>query len=265
MDTGLSPQTLQFIQANFPVLPVPSVPEISLHKAVPKSGLWRLAEMDAHGFGEPYWAHYWGGGLALARHILDHPETVAGRGVLDLGTGSGIVGIAAAKAGAGHVICADTDRYATAVARLNAVTNGVGIATFLGDMTANPPPTVDIVLVGDLFYERDLAARVTTFLDRCLGAHIEVLIGDPWRAFLPHSRLRLVAEYPGLDFGQGAQARERQNAVFSFRETVHRDKPCLGKSPKRSLRMLLCAWRALHCYSPCSMIPMRWNVSSMRF
>lgn len=215
IDTGLPPQALTLIQAYFPVLPAPSVPEISLHKAGPKSGLWRLAEMDRD-FGTPYWAHHWGGGLALARHILDHPEIVAGRSVLDLGAGSGLVGISAAKAGAREVICADTDKYAVAVARLNAEINEVTIATILGDITDGSPPAVDMVLVGDLFYERDLAQRVTAFLDRCLAAHIEVLVGDPWRAFLPQARLRLVAEYPGPDFGDGGGTAHRSNAVFAF-------------------------------------------------
>jgi predicted nicotinamide N-methyase len=209
----LPPQALQFVRAHFPILPVPSVPEIRLHKAVPSSGLWRLAEMDEQGFDTPYWAHFWGGGIALARHILDHPETVAGRGALDLGSGSGIVGIAAAKAGAKDVVCADTDKYAVAVAHMNAAINGVTISTFLGDMTANAAPAVDVILVGDLFYERDLAARVTAFLDLCLGSHIEVLVGDPWRAFLPRSRLRLLAEYPARDFGDGAVGK---SAVFRF-------------------------------------------------
>jgi predicted nicotinamide N-methyase len=217
INTDLSPRVLQFIQANFPILPVPSVPEIRLHKAGPKSGLWRLAEMDEQDFGTPYWAHYWSGGLALARHILDHSETVAGRGVLDLGAGSGIVGIAAARAGAREVIAADTDRYALAATCLNAAANGVTISTFLGDLTANPPPAVDVVLVGDLFYEHDLAERVTTFLDRCFGSHIEVLIGDPCRAFLPLSRLRLLAEYPGPDFGDGTKDALKQSAVFSLK------------------------------------------------
>lgn len=215
-DTDLSPQVLQIIQENFPILPVPTVPEIRLHKAGPKSGLWRLAEMDAQEFGTPYWAHCWGGGIALARHILDYPETVSGRDVLDLGAGSGIVGIAAAIAGAREVMAADIDRYAVVAARLNAAVNNVEISMFLGDLTAGPPPAVDVILVGDLFYEQNLAERVSAFLDRCLVSGSEVFIGDPWRAFLPHSRLRLLAEYPGPDFGNGAKNGWKQNAVFSF-------------------------------------------------
>jgi predicted nicotinamide N-methyase len=217
VDTELAPEMVQHIQVNLPILPVLSVPEIRLHKAGPKSALWRLAEMDDPYFGTPYWAHSWGGGLALARHILDHPETVAGRRVLDLGTGSGIVAIAAAKAGAREVIAADIDRYAVAVARLNAAANGVTLSALLGDLTADPPPAVDVVLVGDVFYDHNLAKRVTTFLDRCLGSDIDVLIGDPGRTFLPYSRLRLLAEYPGLDFGDGNDVAGKRNAVFSLK------------------------------------------------
>jgi predicted nicotinamide N-methyase len=168
-------------------------------------------------FGTPYWAYDWGGGLALARHILNYPELVAGRSVLDLGAGSGVVGIAAAKSGAKNVIAADVDRYAITAIGLNAAANGVTISTFCGDLTAESPPDVDVVLVGDLFYEADLAQRVTAFLDRCLKSNIEVLIGDPWRSFLPKMRLQLLAEYPGPDFGNDSRDDRNQNAVFSFK------------------------------------------------
>ena len=204
---------LTFIRSRLPLVPVPFVPEIHLHKAGPKSGLWQLAEKD-EAFGAPYWAHYWGGGLALARHILDHPGTVAGQRVLDLGAGSGIVGIAAAKSGANQVIAADIDRYAIAATRLNAKANGVAVATVCGDLLAELPPAVDVVLVGDLFYEEELAARVTAFLDGCLRAKIAVLVGDPLRAFLPLARLRLLAAYNGTDFGLGGEP--STSAVFAF-------------------------------------------------
>jgi predicted nicotinamide N-methyase len=191
------------------------VPEIRLHRAGSSSGLWRLAERDEN-FGTPYWAYDWGGGLALARHVLDHPDIIVGRRALDLGAGSGIVGIAALQAGAKEVIAADTDPYAIAATVLNAAANGVAVLTFLGDLTVGSPPAVDIVLVGDLFYDHDLAERVTIFLDQCLEANVEVLIGDPWRAFLPRPRLQLLAEYPGPDFGDINRVGQQKNAVFSF-------------------------------------------------
>lgn len=205
---------LEFIRTNLPAAPVPAVPEISLHMAGPRSGLWRLADADTD-FGSPYWAHCWGGGLALARYSLDHPEAIAGRSVLDLGTGAGIVAIAAAKAGACEVLAADTDPYAVAVLGLNAALNGVAIRPILGDLMEGAPPPVDIVAVGDLFYEAGLAARVTAFLDRCLAAGIEVLVGDPWRAHLPRARLSVLAEYRLPDFGDAGT--QTPSAVFAFR------------------------------------------------
>jgi predicted nicotinamide N-methyase len=201
-----------------------------LHRAGPKSGLWRLAEMDRD-VATPYWAYHWGGGLALARHILRHPELVAGREVLDLGAGSGIVAIAAAKAGAKNVMAADIDPHAIAATGLNAAANGVAVATFFGDLTFGAPPAVDVVLVGDLFYEADLAERVTAFLDRCFAANIDVLVGDPWRAFLPRARLQLLAEYPGADFGQASGDEQKRNAVFSFRPSLAK---LIGAAPPPS-------------------------------
>ncbi|MFS8111676.1 50S ribosomal protein L11 methyltransferase [Rhizobium jaguaris] len=208
-----------FIFANLPVLPVPSIPEIRLHRAGPQSGLWRLAEQNPE-FGSPYWAHHWGGGLVLARYLLDQPDTVAGRRVLDLGAGSGIVGIAAAKAGAAEVIAADVDPYAIAAIGLNATINGVTILPVLADLTKGELPATDIVCVGDLFYEAALAERVTAFLDRCLEQGIDVLIGDPWRAHLPQSRLRLLAEYTVPDFG--AATSSRPSGVFAFESKTPR-------------------------------------------
>lgn len=185
-----------------------------MHKAGPSSGLWRFAEAD-EAFGNPYWAHHWGGGLALARHVLDHPDAVADKRVLDLGTGSGVVAIAAAKAGAAQVLAADVDAYAIVAAGLNAAANGVALEAAHGDLTAGVAPDVDVVLVGDLFYDAELAKRVTAFLDRCLAAGIDVLVGDPWRAHLPRHRLQLLAEYPGGDFGESDAL--KLSAVFAFR------------------------------------------------
>lgn len=197
-----------------PLAPVPSIPEIRTHKAGLRSGLWRLAQAD-DAFEAPYWAQYWGGGLALARHVLDHPDIVADRTVIDLGCGSGLVAIAAAKAGARSVTAIDTDSYAITATELNAAANNVAIATTCADILSGDPPATDIVLAGDLFYESDLAERVTAFFDRCLTANIEILVGDPWRASLPRERLELIAEYPGLDFGDMPTA-TRMNAVFCF-------------------------------------------------
>ncbi|MBL8544813.1 MAG: methyltransferase, partial [Hyphomonadaceae bacterium] len=182
--------------------------------AGPRSGLWRLAQADEN-FGAPYWAQYWGGGLALARHVLDRPAIVAGRCVIDLGCGSGLVAIAAAKAGARSVTAIDIDPYAITATELNAAANDVTIAAICADILSGDPPAADLILAGDLFYDPDLAGRVIAFFDRCLTAGVEILVGDPGRAPLPLDRLDPVAEYPGFDFGDAAGS-ARMNAVFRF-------------------------------------------------
>lgn len=186
------------------------MPEVRVHKAGPSSGLHRLAEADP-AFGAPYWAHWWGGGLALARFVLDRPGTVTGRSVLDLGCGSGLVAIAAARAGAARMLAADVDPYAVAACRLNAAANGVAVDVLHDDLTVSDPPDSALILVGDLFYDAGLAKRVTAFLNRCVAGGRKVLIGDPWRAHLPHERLTKFAEY---EVREGATP--RQAAVFAF-------------------------------------------------
>lgn len=203
-----------FIVERLPLEPTPGVPEIRLHRAGPRSGLMRLADADPD-FGSPYWARPWGGGLALARHLLDRPQVVAGKRVLDLGAGSGLVAIAAMLAGAAEAKAADIDPYATVAARLNAAANGVAVEIILGDLTGGDPLDVDLILVGDLFYDPDVAERVEAFLRRCLAVGIAALIGDPWRTPLPTDRLRVVAEYPVADFGD-AEGATRAAAVFAL-------------------------------------------------
>jgi len=215
---ALSPAA--FIRANLPPVPAPGAPELRLHLAHPGSGLRRYLEAgdprsDAPA---PYWAYAWGGGVALARYLLDRPALAAGRRVLDLGAGSGLVGIAAAKAGAVEVLAAEIDANGLAAIPLNAALNGVTVRT-LGEDLLDPRstlPSVDLVLVGDLFYAAGLAERTAAFLDRCLAAGMEVVVGDPYRSFLPRARLRLLADYPAPDFGDGAGGRASRAAVFAF-------------------------------------------------
>lgn len=210
-------ETADFILANMHVVAVPSVPQIRLYAAHPGSGLGRLgADDQGDDPPPPYWAYQWAGGLVLARHFLERPETVRGRRVLDLGAGSGLVGIAAAMAGASAVLAAEVDNNGVAAIGLNAALNGVDVTVVSGDLTGGPAPDVDIVAVGDLFYDADLAERVTAFLGRCVAAGIEVLVGDPGRAHLPHARLRLVTEYAVADVGTGNAATATPSAVFSF-------------------------------------------------
>lgn len=221
LDPPLDPA--EFIRANMRLVAVPSLPEIRLYTPHPASGLGRLLDpQDADDDTEPddgdeprppYWAYAWAGGTVLARYVLDHPQTVAGRRVLDLGSGSGLVGIAAAKAGALTVIAAEIDRNGVAAIGLNAAANGVEVTIVDKDITLDPPPAVDLVLAGDVFYDLEVARRMTPFLDRCLDAGIEVLVGDPCRKDLPLSRLRLLQEYEMPDFGD---AKGVASGVFSF-------------------------------------------------
>lgn len=198
--------SISFIQAHLPVVSVPGVPELRLHKAGPASGVGRLGEAA------PYWAYWWGGGLALARYVLDHPAQIAGRRVVDLGAGSGLVGIAAGRAGAARVMASEIDPHARVAIRLNAALNGVSISDIVGDITAGPPPDADLLLVGDVFYAPAVAARVAAFLDRCVAAGLEVLVGDPWRAPLPVERLALLARHDVAETGMAKPA-----GVFVYR------------------------------------------------
>jgi predicted nicotinamide N-methyase len=202
------------IRANMELAPVPTLSGIHLYTARPATGLGRLTGSSGHR--PPYWAYPWAGGAALARYLLDRPAAVAGRGVLDFGAGSGIVGIAAAKAGASEVFAAEIDPFGLAALNLNAAANGVSLTTIAGDLTDSPPPRVDVVLAGDVFYAPDLAERVTTFLDRCVAAGIEVLVGDPGRAHLPLGRLQLLARYDVPDFGTASVS----SAVYAFRPPI---------------------------------------------
>lgn len=200
----------RYIREHLPVRSIPHLDYIRLHLAVPESGVWRLAR-DGN---PPYWAWCWPGGLALTQHVASHPGLVDGRTVLDLGTGSGLVAIGAALAGAGRVIACDIDPTALVAASLNAGLNGVNIETLNADLLAGPPPDVQIILVGDLFYDTELANAVLPFLFRCRAAGIDVLIGDIGRADLPREALVELAAYPVSEFGEGAG--ERMAGVFGL-------------------------------------------------
>nr|WP_210329368.1 50S ribosomal protein L11 methyltransferase [Methylorubrum zatmanii] len=176
--------------------PVPHAPEIVLHVADEATALWQKTEdeLEAIGLPPPFWAFAWAGGQALARYILDHPETVAGRHVVDFASGSGLVAIAAAKAGATHVTASDLDPFALHAIPINAAANGVeGRITAVGtDLIGTD---AESVLAADVFYERDLGAAVGNWLGDLHGRGRTVLIGDPGRSYLPRERLIAVATY----------------------------------------------------------------------
>lgn len=188
---------LAFIRANTTLRPVPHAPEIALHVADEAVPLWSKTEEELAqaGLPPPFWAFAWAGGQALARYVLDHPQSVAGRAALDVGSGSGLVAIAAMKAGAASVTAADPDPFARAAMMLNAQANGVAVTPEAEDPIGAAPRGFKVVLVGDLFYERDLAARLIDWLERCAASGAEILVGDPGRSYLPRERLQAVAEY----------------------------------------------------------------------
>ena len=186
-----------FIRANTQLVAPPLVPELRLHLATESLPIWQKTEDE---LGEmnvppPYWAFAWAGGQALARYILDHPEVVARRHILDLGTGSGLTALAPMRAGAASALAADIDRLALIATRLNAEANGVAVATTADDVLARPPRPFDVVLVGDLFYERQLADKVLAYIDAIRAMGVLVLIGDPRRNYFPRDRFKQIAEY----------------------------------------------------------------------
>jgi predicted nicotinamide N-methyase len=187
----------RFILANTRLLAVPLTPEIRLHLAEESLPIWQKTEEELGRINvpPPWWAFAWAGGQALARHLLDNAGLVAGRSVLDLGAGSGLAGIAAIKAGAARALAADTDPFARAAIALNARANGVALEATDRDLLAAEPSPFEVVLVGDLFYERPLAERVLGFLETANGDGAEVLVGDPRRSYFPRERFRQVAEY----------------------------------------------------------------------
>jgi len=205
-----------FIRDHTRLTPVRGLETISLYTAHEATGLWRLAANDADEAPPPYWAFPWAGGMALAHYLADHADAVAGLRVLDLGSGSGLVAIAAMKAGAARVDAAEIDPFGVAATGLNAAANGVAVRVIPRDILEDAVPAADVVLVGDLFYEQGLAERVTVFLDRCVAMGAVVLIGDPERAYLPYGRLRLLGEYPTPDVGEVEDAAMKVSRVFAF-------------------------------------------------
>jgi predicted nicotinamide N-methyase len=174
-----------FVRAHTRLAPVPFVPELVLHQADEPIEVWeRTEEADGQEQPPPFWAFAWAGGQALARFVLDRPSLVAGRSVLDLATGSGLVAIAAARAGARAVTANDVDPRSLAAALLNAAANRVDLDPVEGDLLGGDA-RYDVVLAGDVCYSREMAARVLPFLRRAAGHGSLVLLGDPGRAYLP--------------------------------------------------------------------------------
>jgi predicted nicotinamide N-methyase len=186
-----------FVRRNTAITAPPLVPEIGLYLATEITPIWQATEdtLARSGLPPPYWAFAWAGGQALARFLLDHPERVAGRSVLDFGAGSGLVAIAAAKAGAASVLAAEIDHFAAAAIAANAALNHVAIAVATTDVLHAVEPRWEVVTAGDVCYERPMADRVTGWLRGLAARGTLVLLGDPGRAYLPSEGLVELARY----------------------------------------------------------------------
>ena len=207
----MSPE--QFILDNTQLMAPPLVPEIQLHLATEVVPLWRKTEEElaAEGVPPPYWAFAWAGGQALSRYILDNPDVVAGKDVLDFGAGSGLVAIAAAKAGA-RVLAADIDPFSAAAISLNARANGAAVAVTTDDVIGRKGGWRTI-LVGDMCYERPLAERLLAWL-KDSGAL--VLLGDPGRSYFPKSGVEKLATYHVQTTRELEDREIRETSVFKL-------------------------------------------------
>lgn len=186
-----------FIRANTVLIRPPHVPEIELHLASEVHELWQKTEgeLEEIGLPPPFWAFAWAGGQGLARHVLDNPGHMAGKRVLDFASGSGLVAIAAAKAGARSVTAADIDPWAEHAIRLNAARNDVAVAFRGDDLVGQALGSVDILLAGDVFYDKTFADALVPWFSALRRQGVEVLCGDPGRYYLPSQRMRALASY----------------------------------------------------------------------
>ncbi len=192
----MSSDKAAFVRANTVLAAPPLVPELTLHLASDVTALWQATEatLATAGLPPPYWAFAWAGGQALARHVLDHPALVRGKAVLDVGAGSGLVALAAARAGARAATAAETDPFAAAAIALNAAANGLAVTIETADVIGTPC-RFDVLLAGDMCYERPLADRLVPWLRACAKDGALVLLGDPGRAYLPQEGLEKLARY----------------------------------------------------------------------
>lgn len=231
----------EFIRANTELAAPPLVPEIDLHLATEVVPLWRKTEekLETEGVPPPYWAFAWAGGQALARYVLDHREIVAARSVLDFGTGSGLVAIAAAKSGARMVVAADIDGFAVAAIGLNCWANGISCmlrkpATdaigqgrrgekieILTDDVIGRPCSWDVILVGDMCYEKPLAERLLDWLGNCARHGATVLLGDPGRAYFPGSGTVRLATYRVQTTRELEDREIRETSVYRYKPERH--------------------------------------------
>ncbi|MCV0368383.1 50S ribosomal protein L11 methyltransferase [Filomicrobium sp.] len=219
MAAAESSRSAAFIRKNTVPLSPPLVPEIRLHLAEESLPIWLKTEeeLQQHNIDPPYWAFAWAGGQALARYVLDNPTLVRGKRVLDLGSGSGLVAIAACRAGAASALAADVDQLASVAAEVNAALNSVTLTTTANDMLVTGAGKFDVVLVGDLFYEAQLAKKVLTFIEVNVSAGVIVLVGDPRRSYFPLDRFEKLTEYTVPVTRQLEDAEIKRTAIWRYK------------------------------------------------
>jgi predicted nicotinamide N-methyase len=205
-----------FVRAHTALEPVPFVDGIRLHTATELVPIWRATEnwLTQRGLGVPFWCVPWAGGQALARWVLEHPEVVRGKRVLDFGAGSGLVAIAAAKAGAAAVLAVDIDPIAIAACELNAAANDVAIDVRCEDIV-DSAPDADVILAGDVWYELSASARFARWLRATSERGIRVFTGDPGRHYVP-SNAREVAVYDVPTSMELESMRSRRSRVIEI-------------------------------------------------
>jgi predicted nicotinamide N-methyase len=207
-----------FILANTSLRSPPHTPEIELYLADEVTPIWRMTEEELGEIGlpPPFWAFAWAGGQALARYILDHPAEVKGKRVFDVGTGSGLVAIAAMKAGAKAANGADIDGFCAAAVELNGRANAVEVGFGRRDPLAADPPAAEVICAGDVFYEKPLAERAMAWLAKARERGARVLIGDPGRSYFPRTGLVKLAEYSVPTTRELEDAEVKRTAVWTF-------------------------------------------------
>ena len=208
-----------FILENTRLQVPPHTPELRLHLADEITPIWRLTEerLAEIGLPPPFWAFAWAGGQAVARHVLDHPELVAGRQVLDFATGSGLVAIAAMLSAAKSVLASDVDDFCGPAVALNAAANGVQVSYTASDLLDGPVPDgIEVILAGDICYEQPLAGRVLAWLTRARAEGRTVLIGDPMRTYFPREGLIKLAEYQVPTTRELEDFEVKRSSVWAF-------------------------------------------------
>jgi predicted nicotinamide N-methyase len=189
-------ELLRFVRERTAPAPVPLVPELVLHQATELTPLWHATATELAAWDDsPYWAFPWAGGQALARLVLDAPALVRGRRVFDFATGSGLVALAALRAGAAEVVACDQDPYCAAAVEANAALNGLSPAFRAGDPIDDPLAGVEVLLAGDVFYERALAARSLAWFRALAARGVTVLAGDADRVYAPADGFTVRGEY----------------------------------------------------------------------